>query len=130
MEPVSVVAPAQVMFVDPLQDLSDIQAAVHNLAMARQLATLNIQQAITKKQNAMLLVSTRKTRVDETIGKLSNPMSVRAVRLNFRILFMVEDMLSVFKPDGAALLPADLDTMKDISAAAVIVLEEIVRLLQ
>ena len=42
---------------------------------------------------------------------------------------MVENMLSVFKPDGAALVPTDLDTMKDLSAAAVIVLEEIVHLL-
>ena len=77
----------------------------------------------------MLIVSARKARVDETVGKLSNPMSVRAIRLNFRILFMVEDMLAVFKPDEAALVPTNLDTMKDLSAAAVIVLEEIVRLL-
>ena len=43
---------------------------------------------------------------------------------------MVEDMLAVFKPDGAALVPTDLDTMRDLSAAAAVVLEEIVRLLQ
>ena len=68
--------------------------------------------------------------MDETVGKLSNPMSVRAVKLNFRILFMVKDFLSVFKPDGAVLVPTDLDTMQNITTAAVIVLEEIVRLLQ
>ena len=38
--------------------------------------------------------------------------------------------MAVFKSDGAAFVPTDLDTMKDLSAAAVIVLEEIVRLLQ
>ena len=43
---------------------------------------------------------------------------------------MVEDILSVFKPDGAVLVPTDLDTMQNITTAAVIVLEEIVRLLQ
>ena len=43
---------------------------------------------------------------------------------------MVEDILSVFKPDGAALVPTDLETMQNITTAAVIVLEEIVRLLQ
>ena len=87
MDQAPVVAPAQVMLVDPLQDLTDIQAAVDNLAledpdtapmvemmtqMARQMATQNIQQTVTKKQNAMLLVSARKARVDESVGKLSN----------------------------------------------------------
>ena len=38
--------------------------------------------------------------------------------------------MAVFKPDGAVLVPTDLDTMKDLSAAAVIILEENVRLLQ
>ena len=57
-------------------------------------------------------------------------MSVRAVKLNYRLLFMVEDLLSVFKPDGLTLVPTNLDVMKDLSAAAVVVLEEIVRLLQ
>ena len=75
--------------------------------MSRQYSALNIQQATTKKQNAMLLVSARKAKEDETVGKLTNPMSVRAVQLNFRILFMVEDMLAVFKPDGAALVPTN-----------------------
>ena len=43
---------------------------------------------------------------------------------------MLEDMLSVFKTDGLALVPTNLEVMKDLSAAAVVVLEEIVRLLQ
>ena len=73
------------MIVDPLHDLADIQAAVDNLAledpdtnpmvqlmtqMSRQLSALNIQQAVTKKQNALLLVSVRKARVDETVGNM------------------------------------------------------------
>ena len=64
---------------DPLHDLADIQLAVDNLAldepdtnpmvelmtqMSRQLSALNIQQATTKKQNALLLVSARKAKVD------------------------------------------------------------------
>ena len=138
-----VVAAAEVMIVDPLHDLADIQLAVDALAlddadtspmvelmtqMSRQLSALNIQQATTKEQNALLLVSARKTKVDETVGKLTNHMSVRAVRLNFRILFMVEDMLTVLKPDGHTLVPTNLEVMKDLSAAAAVVLEEIVRL--
>ena len=133
------------MIVDPLHDLADIQLAFDNLAlddpdtnpmvqlmtqMSRQLSALNIKQATTKKQNAMLLVSARKAKVDETVGKLTNPMSVRAVSLNFMFMFMVEDMLAVFKPDGAALVHTDLDNMRDLSAAAAVFLEEIVRLIQ
>ena len=105
--------PAKVMVLadpDPLQDFADIQAAVNDMAqaapntapmvemmtqMARQLSSLTLQQKLTKKQNAVLLASARKARVDESVSKLSNPMSVRAVKLNFRILFMVEDILSV-----------------------------------
>ena len=103
-------APVQVMVVvdpDSLQDFADIQAAVNDLAldapntgpmvemmtqMARQLSSLTIQQKLSKRQNAVLLASARKARVDESVSKLSNPMSVRAVKLNFRILFMVEDI--------------------------------------
>ena len=70
--------------------------------MARQLSSLNLQQATTKKQNALLLASARKGRIDDTVAKLNNPMSIRAVKLNYRLLFMVEDLLSVFKPDGFA----------------------------
>ena len=142
------VAPAQVMVVvdpDPLQDFADIQAAVNDLAldapntgpmvemmtqMARQLSSLTIQQKLSKRQNAVLLASARKARVDELVSKLSNPMSVRAVKLDFRILFMVENILSVFKPEGAALVPTCLETMHNVITAAVIVLEDIVRLLQ
>ena len=100
-----VVAPAQVMLVDPdpLQDFADIQAAVDDLAledpntapmvemmtqMARQLSSLTIQKKLSKKQNAVLLASARKARVDEFVSKLSNPMSMRAVKLNFRIFVL------------------------------------------
>ena len=61
------------------------------------------------------------------MSKMSNHISVRAVKLNFR---MVEDILSVFKPEGAALVSTCLETMQNLITAAVIVLEEVVRLLQ
>ena len=57
-------------------------------------------------------------------------MSLSVVKLNYSLLFMVEDLLSFFKPDGLALVPTHLEVMKDLSVAAVVVLEEIVRLLQ
>ena len=83
----------------PVQNFQYIQAAVNVMAaaapnpapmaemlghMARQLSSLTLQQKLTKKQNAVLLASARKARVDECVTKLSNPMSVRAVKLNFR----------------------------------------------
>ena len=38
--------------------------------ISRQLSALNIHQAVTKKQNPLLLISVRKVRVDETVGNL------------------------------------------------------------
>ena len=77
------------MLVDPLPDLADIQQAVDSLAlddadtnpmvelmtqMARQLSALNLQKATTKKQNALLLASAWKGRVDDTVARLTNPI--------------------------------------------------------
>ena len=57
-------------------------------------------------------------------------MSVREVKLNFCIHFMVEDILAVFKPEGSALVPTVLVTMGTMVAAASVILEEVTRLLQ
>ena len=105
----AVVAAEEVMMVDPLNgEVADIQLAV----------------------DALLMAAARKNMINDTVAKLANPMSIRAVKLNYKILFMVEDLLSVFKLDGLALVPSNLDDMKDLAAAAVLILEEIVRLLQ
>ena len=138
-----VAAASEVMLVDPLNDVADIQQAVDSPAfndtdtnpmvalmtmMTRKIYSLSLQQATSKKQNALLMASARKSRIDDTLAKLANPM--RAVKLNYRLFLMVKDLPSVFKPDGLALVPTNLDDMKDLSATAVLVLEEIVRLLR
>ena len=73
--------------------------------MAGQLCSLTLQQKLTKKQNAVLLASARKAKMDECVTKLSKPMSVRAVKLNYRVLHLVEDILTVLKPEGIVLVP-------------------------
>ena len=67
--------------------------------MARQLCSLTLAQKLTKKQTSVLLASARKAKVDECVTKLSNPMSVRAVKLNYRVLHLVEDILAFLKPE-------------------------------
>ena len=134
-------AAEEVMVVDPLDgEVADIQLAVDAddanpmvalmTLMTRKISSLYLQHVTSKKQNALLMAAARKSRIDDTVAKLANPMSIRAVKLNYKLLFMVEDLLSVFKPDGLALVPTNLDNMKDLSTAAVLVLEEIVRLLK
>ena len=56
-------------------------------------------------------------------------MSIRSVKLNFKVLHLVQDLLMVFNPDSKPLVPMDLETMADIAAAAVTFMEELVRLL-
>ena len=94
--------------------------------MAKELCYLPISQKITKKENPLLLAAARKAKVDEGVSKLSNPMSVRAVKLNFRVLHLLEDILSVLKPEGVVLVPTDL---VKVGAMIVVLLEEVTRLL-
>ena len=68
-------AAAEVMLVDPLNDVADIQQAVDSLAfddadtnpmgalmtlMTHKISSLSLQQATSKKQNALLMASARK----------------------------------------------------------------------
>ena len=80
---------------DPLHNFSDIQQAVNDMAkenpdtvpmaemlglMAKELRSLTLSQKTTKRENALLLAAARKAKVDEVVSRLSNPMSVRAVK--------------------------------------------------
>ena len=66
------------------------------------------------------MAAARKSRIDDTVAKIANPMSIREVKLNCKLLFMVEDLLSVFKPDGLTLVPTNLDDIKDLAAVLVL----------
>ena len=95
---------------DPLHNFADIQQAINDMAaddpntvpmaemlglVARQLCSFTLAQKLTKKHNSVLLASARKAKVDECVTKLSNLMSVRVVKLNYRVPHLVEDILAV-----------------------------------
>ena len=135
--------PAAPPAVEPLQDLGDIVAAVNAIAvadpapmiimleeMSARMHTLSMEQKLTKRENAMLLTAARKAKVAATLSKLTNPMSQRAVTNNFRILHIIEDIMTVLKPNGQVLVPVNLDRAAATIQAQVVLLEEISRILQ
>ena len=111
------------LFFKHLHNFNDIQQAVDDLTkdtpdtvpmaemfglMAKELRSLSLAQKITKRENALLLAASRKAKVDEVVSRLTNPMSVRAVKLNFRVLHLLEDIMSVLKPNGVVYMHTDL----------------------
>ena len=78
----------------------------------------------------MLLTAARKAKVAATLSKLTNPMSQRAVTNNFRILHIIEDIMTVLKPNGQVLVPVNLDRAAATIQAQIVLLEEISRILQ
>ena len=50
-------------------------------------------------------------------------MSVRAVKLNYRVLHLLEDILYVLKPEGVVLVPTDLAKVGAMIVAQVVLLE-------
>ena len=130
---------------DPLHNLHDIRAAVTAVAntipdtapmvemfdaMSHELHYLFLVQMITKRENALLVSASRKARVAEVLSKLTNPMSQRAVTLNYRVLHIIEDIMSVLKPDGVVYVPTSLVQVGAVILAQTVLLEEITRLLQ
>ena len=79
----------------------------------------------------MLLTAARKAKVASTLSKLTNPMSQRAATAtnNFRILHIIEDILTVLKPNGQVLVPVTLGRAAATIEAQVTLLEEISRIL-
>ena len=117
-------APATVAAGDPLHNFTDIGAAVAAIAnsvpdtgpmikmfedMSQELHSLSLEQRATKRENAMLVAASRKAKVADSLSKLSNPMSQRAVTLNFRVLHIIEDIMSVLKPNGSVYVPINFD---------------------
>ena len=124
---------------DPLHNFSDIQQAVNDMAkenpntvpmaemlglMAKELRSLTLSQKTTKRENSLLLAAACKAKVDEVVSRLSNPMSVRAVKLNYRVLHLLEDIMSVLKPEGVVYVPTDLVKVGAVIVAQVVLLEE------
>ena len=130
---------------DPLHNLNNIRQAVADLSketpdsapmvemfntMAQELRSLSLAQKITKKENSLLLAASGKAKVGEVLSRLTNPMSQRAVTLNFRVLHILEDIMTVLKPNGVVYVSADLVQVGAVILAQTVLLEEITRIIQ
>ena len=100
------------------------------LKLSQSLSTLSLAQDLLSKQSKALLESDRKLKVEAAVKSISNPMSVRSIRHNFRVLHLIEDLIAVFSPEGIPLVATDLVAVNDIIAAASGVLLEVTRLLK
>ena len=127
--------------VQPLDDMIDITAAVQDIAvnsapmvtvletMATQINTLKEDRRFTRLENRHLLLAARKAKLAVLVGKLTNPMSIRAVTNNAKLDNMVQDMLGVIKSNGQLRVPVSFDDMTTLIESQVVILEELSRLL-
>ena len=99
-------------------------------AMSQELRSLSLEQRITKRENALLVSASRKAKVAEVLSKLTNQMPQRAVTLNYRVLHIIEDIMSVLKPDGVVYVPTSLVRAGAVILAQTVLLEEVSRILQ
>ena len=134
--PVGAQAPLQ-----PLEDMIDITAAVQDISvnsapmvnvletMAAQINTLKVDSRFTKLENKHLLIAARKAKLAVLVGKLTNPMSIRAVTMNAKLDNMVQDLLAIIKSNGQLRVPVSIDDMTILIESQVVVLEELSRIL-
>ena len=125
----------------PLEDMGDIGAAVADITvnggqmvsvletMAAQINTLKVDSRFTKLENKQLVIAARKAKLAALVGKLTNPMSIRAVTLNAKLNDMIQDLLSTIKSNGQLRVPVSFDGTTILIEAQVVVLEEMSRLL-
>ena len=111
-----------------LETTNPIHAVLTKLT--KHLSFMSVAQVNLQKQNKSLQDGERKVKVDAAVRFLTNPMSVRVVRHNYRLLFLIEDLLLVFNPEDAPLVSTDLPTVNDLIAAATGVFKELVRLIK
>ena len=125
----------------PLDDMGDIGAAVADIgndgapmvsvleSMAAKINTLREDSRFTKLENKHLVIAARKAKLAALVGKLTNPMSIRAVTMNAKLDNMVQDLLSIIKSNGQLRVPVSFDDMTLLIESQVVVLEELSRLL-
>ena len=91
-------------------DLAATQPAMHQMLqrLSLHLSNLSLAQDNLASQQKILMAAERKVKVEEAVRGLTNHMSVRALRHNYKILHMVEDMSEVFAPNGVSMIPTDL----------------------
>ena len=132
---------AQAPLLQPLEDMGDIGAAVADITvdggpmvsvletMAAKINTLTVDSRFTKLENQQLVIAARKAKLAALVGKLTNPMSIRAVTMNAKLDNMVQDLLSTIKSNGQLRVPVSFDDMTLLIESQVVVLEELSRLL-
>ena len=64
------------------------------------------------------------------VKSITNPMLVRSIHHNYRVLRLIEDLLEVFAPSRVPFVATELAAVNDILAAASGVLIEVTRLLK
>ena len=126
-----------VMMDDLANDLANVNMASTNPAMHqmltrinKHLSTLSLATDSLTVQQRSLLAAERKGKVAEAVRGLTNPMSVRALHHNYKILHHVEDLLEVFRPNGHNLIITDVAVASDLITAATSVLVEVSKLLR
>ena len=125
------------MMEDLANDLANVNVASSNPAMHqmlyrinKHLSSLSLATDSLSVQQRSLLAAERKGKVAEAVRGLTNPMSVRALEHNYKVLHHVEDLLEVFRPKGKSLIITDVAVAADIISAATSVLLEISKLLR
>ena len=125
----------------PLDDMGDINAAVAAIdndgapmvsvleSMKANIATLREDSLFTKLENKHLVIAARRAKLSALVGKLTNPMSIRAVTMNAKLDNMVQDLLAIIKSNGQLRVPVSFDGMTTLIESQVVVLEELSRLL-
>ena len=96
--------------------LADLEASINGLGLcptdpmvsvmsqfSKKISSLSVAQSSILVQNKLLIASERKSKVDLAVGKLANPISIRSVKTDFRIMHLVQDLLEVFKPNDVPL---------------------------
>ena len=124
------------MMEDLATGLANVNMATSNPAMHsllfrinKHLSNLSLTTGSLSVQQRILLAAERKGKVAEAVRNLTNPMSVRALEHNYKVLHHVEDLLEVFRPKGNPLVITDVAVAADIMSAATSVLLEISKLL-
>ena len=93
------------------------------LHLTNKISTMTVDQTNIKKKNKLLMAADRKFQIEAAVVKLANPICICSVTMNYKVLHLVQDLLSVFKPNGQPLVLVYLDVVAYVAAAAVVVVE-------
>ena len=64
------------------------------LHLTNKISTITVDQLNIKKQNKLLMAADRKSQIEAAVAKLVNPMSNRSVKMNYSVLYLVQDQMA------------------------------------